>query len=364
MKLQSVRQLAPGQVIGQPLFDEKEQVLIKKGTRLTDYMINRLIAMEYSYVYIYAEDNDHELSDVIRPELRQKAVNGLRRLASGLALDAEAPRSKKASRQTAQQMNVIKAGIAEIIDDIFSRQNLIVEMMDIKHVNSALYQHSVNTMIHAVILGSAAGLNRPELEKLAAGALFHDIGHLMTPDRILKKKESLTEDETAIAQAHASKGFALLTTELDAPPTVKIVALEHHEKVDGTGYPQGKKGEDLHLYSRITAIANRLDSLSSERPYKPPESLSECLEYIMGGGGSHFDSELTKIYMKHINPYPVNTLVKLNNGSVGTVVETNRDFFLRPKVKILRGDNRGETIDLMHSLNRVILTDLSVPSAE
>ena len=348
-------------MIGQPLYDEKAQVLLKKGTRLSGYMINRLIALDHSYVYVYDGVDDYELTDVIRPELRMKAVNNLRRLASRLSEEQDFPTGRKPSLQTQEEMNLLKAATAEIVDHIFSEKNVVVEMLDIKHVNSLLFQHSVNTMIHSAILGTAAGLKREELEKLAYGALLHDIGHLQTPDSILKKKGKLTEEEMVIARTHTIKGFAFLTTEFDIQPTIKIVALEHHEKVDGTGYPHGKSGENLHRYSKITAIANRFDSLSSERPYRKPESLSECLEYIMGAGGSHFDADLTKIYMKHINPYPINTLVKLSDGSRATVTEVNSSFFLRPVVKIVKGEKRGETVNLMENNTLVIINDLSVP---
>ena len=360
MRLTRVTQLVPGQILGQPLYDDHSQVLVKKGTRLTSYMINRLIAMDYHFIYIYAEDNDHELTDVVNPEMRQKMVTQLRRLASGLAFDNDGTLNTKSGKETSANLLQLRSGVAEIVDEIFNKPDIVVEMMDIKHVNSALFQHSVNTMIHATILGSAAGLNRPDLEKLALGALFHDIGHLQTPAELLSKQEPLTPEELAVAQAHTIKGFAFLTSQLNTPSTVKIIALEHHEKYDGTGYPHQKARDEIHLFSRITAIANRFDSLSSERPYRKPETLSECLEYIMGGGGSHFDPVLTKIYMKHVNPYPVNTLVKLNDGNVATVVETNRNFFLRPKVKILKGADRGEIIDLMESLNKVIVTDLTI----
>ncbi|RQD70327.1 MAG: HD-GYP domain-containing protein [Tindallia sp. MSAO_Bac2] len=363
MKLVNVKKLEQGQIIGQPLYDEQEKILVKKGTRLTSYMINRLIQLNYSYIYIYAEDNDYELQDVIRPELRQKAVNQLRKLVSNLDENTPLNGKKVVTKKTEEQLGIVRAVVADVVDEVFSQKDIVIEMLDIKHINSALFQHSVNTMIHASIIGSAAGLNRMELEKLAAAALFHDIGHTMTPDCILKKPGELTPEEMRIARDHTVKGFALLTTQFDVAPTVKIPALEHHEKYDGTGYPNGKKGDELHLYSRIIAIANRFDSLSSERPYRKPESLSECMEYIMGGGGSHFDPELTRIYMQHINPYPINTLVKLNDDRIGVVIDINPGFYLRPQVKIVKGKDKGEIINLINSRNLVIKTDLSIPQA-
>lgn len=135
-------------MIGQPLYDEKAQVLLKKGTRLSGYMINRLIALDHSYVYVYDGVDDYELTDVIRPELRMKAVNNLRRLASRLSEEQDFPTGRKPSLQTQEEMNLLKAATAEIVDHIFSEKNVVVEMLDIKHVNSLLFQHSVNTMIH------------------------------------------------------------------------------------------------------------------------------------------------------------------------------------------------------------------------
>ncbi|KAB3527274.1 HD-GYP domain-containing protein [Alkaliphilus serpentinus] len=354
MRVVSLSQLKAGQILGQTFYSENGQVLLRRGTKLTDFFINRLIEAGYSSVYIWQDQLEYVIEDVVRPEIRQKAVNDLRKFFSA----AHNQPTKDAANHLQDNIHVLKANASSIIDELFNKKDIVVELIDIKNVNNGLYQHSVNVMIHSVILGISIGLNRVEVSKLALAALLHDIGLMFIPQDILNKKEKLSKEEMLKAQQHTSLGYGFLRDKLNLEATVRIGVLEHHENYDGSGYPNNKVGQEIHLLSRIISIANKYDSIISDRVYKKASPVSEALEFIMGGGGTYFDPKLVKVFIKHINPYPVNTLVKVDDGNIAVVTEVNSHFFTRPVLKIISGNQKGKIIDLLKEKNIVIRTSV------
>jgi len=350
MRIKQIKELHPGQILGQTLYTEKGDILLRKGVYISSFIINKLQESGYASVYIWEDSMEYELEDVIRPEIRQKAINDLRKFTR--AIEGEDPKSAEAN------MSILRAEISTVVDELFNQKEIVVEMVDLKNTNRGLYQHSVNVMIHSVILAVGLGLNKKEVGKVAMAALLHDIGMVFMPSEILAKKGPLTPEEYEKMKAHPQKGFEFLRDHLNIAATVRMGVLDHHEHYDGSGYPKGKKGEGIHLYARIIAVANKYDSIISDRHYKKAMPVGEALEYIMGGGGSVFDPELTRIFIRNINPYPVNTLVKLSDGTVAAIVEVHPHFYTRPVVQVVSGEDKGKRIDLLQENSRVIKTTL------
>ena len=136
---------------------------------------------------------------------------------------------------------------------------------------------------------------------------------------------------------------------MNLPKSSNIVALTHHEKYDGSGYPDGIKGNQIPLFGRILAVADVFDALVSDRPYRKALLPSDAVEYILGGSGNHFDSKIIKVFMEKISPYPVGSYVLLSNGEKGLVVKNRPKYGLRPKIKIINDskvDNKSVYYDL------------------
>ena len=146
----------------------------------------------------------------------------------------------------------------------------------------------------------------------------------------------MTNEEFIEIQQHTIKGFECLKNYSDFTAPARIVSLQHHERVDGGGYPNGLKDNDIHIYSKITSITDVYDALTSDRYYRRALPAKEAIEYILGGGGQYFNIDLTRIFAKKVNPYPIGTLVRLNGGMTGVVEVINTENFQRPIVKILQ----------------------------
>ncbi|MCC5912048.1 MAG: HD-GYP domain-containing protein [Clostridiaceae bacterium] len=323
-----------GDFLAQPILSDTGLILLSKGARLTEGLIKKIKKQGFYSIYILDKVSDEEIEDIIKPQVRQQAASVIKKIVGNVPLVEESLSINK-KKETQQSLGELGELMKLIVDDVFNQKDLVLNLVDIKSVDDYTYQHSVNVMLNAIVLGMGIGLNRNELYDLATGAAVHDVGKVFVPVDILKKPKLLTPEEFEVIQQHTSRGYNFLKDYSDFPAPVRIVSLQHQEKVDGTGYPMQLKGKDIHIYARITAISDVYDALTSDRHYRRALPGSEALEYIMGSSGRHFDAELVKTFVAKVNPYPVGTLVRLNNGMEGVVEKVNGEMHLRPIVKIL-----------------------------
>ncbi|MFA6808906.1 MAG: HD-GYP domain-containing protein, partial [Eubacteriales bacterium] len=169
--------------------------------------------------------------------------------------------------------------------------------------------------------------------------IMHDIGKTMISRDIINKKGRLKEEEYAEIKKHCLFGFDVIRKNRDFSLHSAHVALQHHEQWLGTGYPRGIKGEDIHEYGRIAAVADVYDALTSVRPYRGAMQPYEAYEYIVAQSGYQFDPEIVRIFMKCVAVYPLGTGVLLSNGQRGNVIRQNPGFSTRPVVRVIyQGD--------------------------
>lgn len=333
-------------ILALPIFNEHGKILLSSGVSLKPSLIAKLLELGYTRVYIRDEYCQEHVEDIIKPEVRQKAIGHIRKLASFVKTEKKDDKNVAASFN--EDLNVAKATISTIVDDILAKKDIVIDLLDLKTIEGYVYEHSINVMIHSLVLGTTLGLNRPDLEKLALAACLHDIGMMFIPEEILKKRSPLTEQEILMIQTHAIKGYEFLKTKTELSPIIRVAALQHHKRYNDTGYPDSVSYENIHLFSKIIGVADTFDAMTSHRPYRKAEPVSEVLEYIMGSGGTLFDTTLTKAFILNINPYPVNTLVELSNGDIGVVTKVNGRFFSRPEVRLILDKNKKK---LSHVVN-------------
>ncbi len=210
--------------------------------------------------------------------------------------------------------------------------------------------HSVNVCLLSIALGRRLGLDRNELIELAISAFFHDFGKIETPKEILDKPSKLEPHERAIIEKHPHHGAGTLAAwrEIKGIPLRAIhVAMEHHIKEDLSGYPQTFKKKSTHLFSKIVKIVDYFDAITTKRIYRPRVfTREEALSLMLEQGSQEFHPLLLRVFIQMMGIYPVGSVVALNTGEVGLVVEANPDPFLklRPKVKII-ADKEGHRID-------------------
>lgn len=360
MRLIPINSVKEGSELGKTIYDSDGRVLLAKGIELSSNLVKRIKDNGVMSVYINDEYSTNEIEDIIKPELRQKAkkivkdsFNKLYQVSESNTMSPQI--AKKMSSQYLENINSI---VSMIVDEIYSQKDLLIKMVDIKTLDVYTFEHSVNVAILSLIIGIELKFSKDKLYHLATGAILHDLGKTYIPREILLKSGKLTDDEFTVVKHHAYKGYEYLKENMNMSSISRVVVLQHHERVDGTGYPNGLTGNEINECAKIVAIADVYDALTSDRPYRPAKSPNEALEFLMGASGTYFDYEAVKAFIRRVVPYPEGTMVKLSNGQVGIIEEINPRFTLRPKVRVINDNGKlvkDKLIDLFEEKSITIL---------
>lgn len=203
-------------------------------------------------------------------------------------------------------------------------------------IKDYLYPHSVNVSILAVNLGFALGYNKSEVIDLAACSLIHDLGMLKISKQIIDKPSKLSEEEFAEIKRHPVYGLAFLLKIKDSPKITADVVYQHHENKDGTGYPEGKKGDEISEFAKIVAISEVFEAMTHPRPYRTERIIPfAAVKMIIQEDEAKFDQKVLKTFLNYITFYPINSFVMLNNNEIGRVLRINNLSPMRPIVEIV-----------------------------
>ena len=299
-------QLKTGMVTAQSIFNEKGAPFLVRGTPLTDRYIYRLRQLSVPELHVTSLSANFQLPpppDVIEERTRVQAVDSV----------AETFRQAEVNGQF--DMNLMEQCADLLVRDIMTKKKNLVQITDIRLHDSYTFSHSVNVAVLATMLGNLCGYSKSKLQVITLGGLLHDIGKLAVPTPILNKTSSLTADEFKIIRRHPSEGRKILK-ELNSPNAsiLAIIAAQHHEHLDGSGYPNHIRGKSIHPYSRITAIADVYDALTSARSYKRAYKPNVVYQMMMKNSPGHFDMDRLRLFFDNVAIYPVGTVMKTQIG--------------------------------------------------
>jgi HD-GYP domain-containing protein (c-di-GMP phosphodiesterase class II) len=349
MRRISLDSCCKGMILGKTIYSEGGRVLLREDIELRESYIERLRLCNISEIYI--KDDISEgivINDVIDERTRVEA----KVLVKSIMEDC-----KKNSRINSDAAKVM---VDKIIDELLLNRDVLVNLSDIKTTDDYTFAHSVNVCILSLMAGAKLGLNQLRLKDLGVGALLHDIGKVSIPEEIIKKPGKLTDEEYEIIKQHTVLGHNALKADMDIRISSAHIALAHHERYDGSGYPFGLKGENIHQFARIVAIADVYDALTSDRVYHEKMKAHEAVELLTTVGMNQFDREILQVFIKNIALYSLGTGVLLDNGEKGIVVDCNKDLPARPVVRIVYRANGErvrtyEEVDLAKKLNFFIV---------
>lgn len=223
----------------------------------------------------------------------------------------------------------------EMVDTMFTHGDAMLCLARIRAKDAYLMEHSMNVAILLANFGRYLGLERSVLKELTLGGLLHDVGKIMTPDEVLNKPGKLTDEEFGVMRQHVVHSYDILSNTAGITPTMLEVAANHHERLDGTGYPQRLKGDQLSLYTRMSGIVDVYDAVTADRVYKQGMQPTQAFRILLKGIDQHFDAELVTKFIKCMGVYPVGTLVQLSNQRLAVVMQRNEQQPLKPVVKVI-----------------------------
>lgn len=355
MRLVATKYVTAGTKLHKPIYNDKGQVLINSGIPLTDRMLSRLQELGVTYVLI----DDDKTSDVvivnsISDKVRKEAVLAIEKTFYDLDSGKNLNNAFVIEKVTKQLKEIVRSILLELKG---SKEllNLLSEVIIHDHY---IFTHSFNVTLYALSIGKELKLPDNQLEALGLGALLHDVGKMMITQDILLKPGRLTLEEFEEIKKHSHYGYDLLRNVPNIPLIAAHCAFQHHERLDGSGYPRGIKGKDIHLFGKILAVADVFDAVTSNRTYRQAMLPHEGLEILYAGSGRQYEEEIVKAFRKSVAIFPVGLTVTLNDYRIGVVIKQNEGYCDRPLVRILLHDNEEVEpyeVDLKEKLDLVII---------
>lgn len=326
-----VSQLSAGMITARNVFSAEGRMLLAADNEITDSYIRRLQDMEVYAIYVRNPlFDDVEIPLVVSEETRNLSLQTVKRAFEVLRIKREDV-----------SFDEIHAVTRRIVSEVMRNRRALVHLTEIRTHDDYTFAHSVDVCGLSVLIAVQMGYTELKLQELAVGALLHDVGKTKVDVTLLNKQAALNDDEMVIMRGHALFGFEILRGSQGRMTLPSIhIALQHHEKHDGSGYPRGLSKEDIHEYSRIVAIADVYDAITSDRPYRKALEPHQAYELMMASGNHHFDPQILQIFLKRIAIYPVGSVVRLNTGDIGVVISVPHDMPMRPTLRLILDKQR------------------------
>jgi HD-GYP domain-containing protein (c-di-GMP phosphodiesterase class II) len=253
-------------------------------------------------------------------------------------------------------ISAVQEAINPLIEGVFRNQEAVAALLRLKESGDYRYHHGISMAVWAAIVGRHLGLHRDELEKLAVGCAMCDVGMTQLPPELLDQAENLTEQQLRIVRAHPIMGADMVSQSKDVDFEILAVIENHHERMDGSGYPRGIEGAAIPLLARIAGLVDTYDAMITARPYATARTSHEATQELLDCKGSLFQEALVEQFVQAIGLFPTGTMVELNTGEVAIVVTQNDTRRLKPEVVIVLDAEK----ERMASLRVVDLANQSI----
>lgn len=272
----------------------------------------------------------------IRKKKLQKRRLKLTKCKKEFAETAVKIRNIMGSMRANPKMAVEAAGkvVEDMVENLLAEEDAAIHLVNMKSKSESAYYHSINVTTLSLMLGKKLGLNKKEMHLLGLGAIFHDLGYIDIPDKILRKKEPLTKAEMDFYKMHPTYGIKLAEKIGAFPDDVLRIIGQHHEMMDGSGYPKGVKGDSITLLTRIVALVNRYDNHCNKMDSNASLSPYEAISTIFSKEKGKYDKDVLNHFISYMSIYPPGTVIKLTDGSIGAVIAINHESLLKPTVLI------------------------------
>ncbi|RMD01672.1 HD-GYP domain-containing protein [Clostridium autoethanogenum] len=326
MRVISVSSLKGDEILGRQIYDEFGRVLRNVGVRFKPYYIKRIKEIGINCVYI---DDDISKNVIIEESVSQKT----RQMSKHAVREMIGTYCREGKTDNSSIMNSVNS----VIEDVVSNKEVLINVAEISASDNNIYSHSVNVCVLATIIGTHMGYSVMKLKDIATGALLHDIGKIkiMNDRKLLDNFKTKEELDKYITLMHPKVGYDFLGSQYIWNASVKVVALMHHERSDGSGYPLKLQGDEINKIAKMVSICDVFDNMISGRNGLQSKSVNEVIEYLVGMSNTYFDAEMVRKFTMNIAAFPTGSGVILSSNEKGLVVKQNNSMPMRPVVKVI-----------------------------
>jgi HD-GYP domain-containing protein (c-di-GMP phosphodiesterase class II) len=351
-----VAALSVGLVVDSDLFADNQK-LISKGTVLSQSILSNLKRRHIEHLMVRRGSNMARMA--VMPESAEDRfaalLEGAGRLFDKHGLQTAIPQAalEDASNQMESffidlelgqsvDLSRMRGTVDGLIREFTKNPNGAVKLLDLEHFDRYTYRHSINVGLLYLLNVQDLVDDEDELAEMVYGAVMHDVGKSRVELSILNKPGPLDRDEWDIMKQHPVWSSELLEDTAISDSGMRI-ARSHHEKLDGSGYPDGLSGDGIDRFVRLSSICDVYDAITTKRSYKNKMNFAKAIEIIIQGCGPHFDPQIANQFIRKVGQYPLGTFVRLSDGRVGIVVAINPQAITRPVVSVVLDDQLEET---------------------
>jgi HD-GYP domain-containing protein (c-di-GMP phosphodiesterase class II) len=254
------------------------------------------------------------------------------------------------------QLDSVEEVISDMVDSMVRNPDALMWVARMREQDLTVYGHGLAVAVSLVAFGRHLGYPKEQLAQLGMLGLLLDIGKIKLPRELLEKNARLSSDEFELIKKHVELGMKVLAQTPNIHPDVLEGIVQHHERMNGSGYPHGLMGDRIGVFGRMAAIADTYAAVTKSRPYAPTISPHEALQMLSNWGGTQFQADMVEQYIQSIGVFPVGSLVELSTGEIAVVVTHNKQKRLRPKVLVVTAVDKTPN---KHPAMRDLLYDVS-----
>lgn len=348
MRLEFLDKVKDTDILGKTIFNGDGNILLRAGVRLNSGYITRLKKLGVFYVFVEDERlDDIPGEDSYFVEIKHSTMKSMSKVFANV--------TKRPRDIMKDSLNAIEDLVEHIIETDYVTEGL----MDIRTYDDYTFVHCLDTCIMSTVIGVAAKMDETSIKELGVGAILHDIGKTKISSKIINKQQPLSQDEFAEIRKHPIYGSEILKKDYRISETIIDAVLQHHERVDGTGYPFGLKASSISKYAKVVCLCDTYDAVSNDRIYRKKFSPSDAYELILAGSGSIFDEGVVNNFRKSFSVFPLGCCLKLSSGEEGYVVRQNENFPDRPVVRVIYDYSTKEAVPF-YEINLLKNANISV----
>ena len=323
MRLEFIDKIKENDVLGKSILTSDGKILLRAGVILTGTYIKKLKSLGVFYIFV----EHHRLDDVPSEnlaliKLKQNAMKSMSRVYRNVSVNNN-------------DINDSIRSVEELVQNLMETDFIGEGLYDIRTYDNYTFVHSLDTCIMATVLGLSLKYNESKLVDIGISSVLHDIGKTKVPIKIINKKGPLTKEEFIEVKKHPIYGAEILKKNIHISDKVIDGVMQHHERVDGNGYPYGLSERKIGSIGKIICVCDTYDAISNDRVYRKKFSPVDAYELIMAGSGTIFDQKVVSEFKKSFSIYPLGSCLKLSSGVEGYVIRQNVNFPDRPILRVL-----------------------------